>query len=144
MQTEKRGVQQLSFWTVAISVRAVAQKLQQPRSFPRGVLRGSHIFPFLFFMKKVFRNFSLLWRLVSQVISLFSHIILSRPKSMSPPMPISPLSPKLSPSLGLSLSSQSLFMGPINGCNWFNASERQPSWSLFMFWKDTSISLVCS
>jgi hypothetical protein len=27
-QRENRGVQQLSFWTVAISLRAVAQKLQ--------------------------------------------------------------------------------------------------------------------
>jgi hypothetical protein len=27
MQRENRGVQQLSFWTVAISLRAVAQKL---------------------------------------------------------------------------------------------------------------------
>jgi hypothetical protein len=47
-----------------------------------------------------------LWKLVSWVISLFSHIILSRPKNMSPPIPISPLSPKLNQWLGLHLSHQ--------------------------------------
>jgi hypothetical protein len=84
--------------------------------------------PFLFFMKKAFRNFSFLWQLVSWVIRLFSHMILHRHKSMSPSMSISPLSPKLNQWLGLSLSSQSLFMGPVHGCDWFDASERQPSW----------------
>jgi hypothetical protein len=42
------------------------------------------------------------------------------------------------------LSSQSVFIGSINGCDWFDASERQPSWSSFMFWKDTSIASTCS
>jgi hypothetical protein len=35
-QRENRGVQQLSFWTVAIPLRAVEQKLQGLCSFPRG------------------------------------------------------------------------------------------------------------
>jgi hypothetical protein len=35
-QRENRVVQQLSFWTVAIFLRAVAQKLQKLCSFPRG------------------------------------------------------------------------------------------------------------
>jgi hypothetical protein len=35
MQRENRGVQQLSSWTVTISLRAVAQKLQLLHSFPR-------------------------------------------------------------------------------------------------------------
>jgi hypothetical protein len=61
-----------------------------------GVLRVSHIFSFfIFYEKKMFRNFSFLRWLLSPVISLFSHITLSRPRSMSSPIPISPLSPKL-------------------------------------------------
>jgi hypothetical protein len=36
MQRGNRGVQQLSSWMVAISVRAVAQKLHWLHSFPRG------------------------------------------------------------------------------------------------------------
>jgi hypothetical protein len=43
-QRENRGVQQLSSWTVAISLRAVAQKLHWLRSFPRG-FGGSWGFP---------------------------------------------------------------------------------------------------
>jgi hypothetical protein len=42
------------------------------------------------------------------------------------------------------LSRQSLFIDHVNGCDWFDASERQPSWSSFMFWKDTSIPSTCS
>jgi hypothetical protein len=107
------------------------------------VLRVSHTsLLFIFYEKKVFRNFSFGGQLVFWVISLFSHMILSRPKNMSPPMPISPLSPKLNQWLGLSLFSQSLFMGPVN--RWFDALERQPSWSSFMFCNDTSIPLTCS
>jgi hypothetical protein len=36
LREREQGVQQLSSWTVAISLRAVAQKLQGLRSFPRG------------------------------------------------------------------------------------------------------------
>jgi hypothetical protein len=43
-QGENRGVQQLSFWTVGISLRAAAQKLQWPHSFPGG-FRGPEGFP---------------------------------------------------------------------------------------------------
>jgi hypothetical protein len=45
-QRENRGVQQLSSWTLAISLRAVTQKLQGLRSFPRS-FGGSEGFPHL-------------------------------------------------------------------------------------------------
>jgi hypothetical protein len=45
-QRQNRVVQQLSFWTVAISLRAVAQKLQWLCSFPRG-FGGPEGFPHL-------------------------------------------------------------------------------------------------
>jgi hypothetical protein len=43
-QRENRVVQQLSFWTVAISLRAVAQKLHWLHSFPKG-FGGPEVFP---------------------------------------------------------------------------------------------------
>jgi hypothetical protein len=136
-QRENGRVQQLSSWTVAICLTAVAQKIQWFCSFPRG-FGGPEGFPhlplFYFLCKKHLEIFFFLWQLVSWVIS---HIILSRPKSISPKSKIKLMT-------WLSLSSWSLFMGSINGCDWFDASERQPSWSLFMFWKDTNIPSTCS
>jgi hypothetical protein len=43
-QKENRVFQQLSFWTAAISLRAIAQKLQWLHSFPRG-FGGPECFP---------------------------------------------------------------------------------------------------
>jgi hypothetical protein len=54
MQRDNRVVQQLSSWTVAISLRAVAQKLQWLCSFPRGFggPEGFPHLPFFYFLWK--------------------------------------------------------------------------------------------
>jgi hypothetical protein len=53
-QRENRGVQQLSSWTVAISLRDVTQKLQWLCSFPRGLQdpEGFPHLPLLLFYEK--------------------------------------------------------------------------------------------